>query len=66
MQNDPGRTAHPKSATMPTPCPEVTEEQRIACARAYAAGKDPGARDCMQVAAAVNLGLAQNRGGGVA
>ena len=63
MQNDPGRTAHPHSATLPAPRPEFTEEQLIAFDRAYAAAKDTGALDCMQVAAAVNLELSQNRDG---
>lgn len=63
MQNNPGRTARPKSATMPAPCPEFTEEQLIAFDRAYAAAKDTGALDRMQVAAAVNIELSQNRAG---
>ena len=59
MQN-PGRTALPKSATMPAPFPEFTEEQLIAFDRAYAAAKDTGALDRMRDVAALNVELSHN------
>lgn len=61
MQNNPGQTAHPKLAALPSPCPEFSEEQLIACDRAYAVAKDTGALDQLRVEAAVRLELSHNR-----
>lgn len=61
MQNNPGRTAHAKPASVSPPGPDLTEEQLIAFDRAYAVAKDNGALDQLQVAAAVSLELSHNR-----
>ncbi|CAN7455849.1 hypothetical protein LJR099_003072 [Variovorax paradoxus] len=61
MHNNPGRTAHSKPAAVSPPTVEFTEEQLIAFDRGYAAAKDTGALVQLQVAAAVNLDLSNNR-----
>lgn len=61
MQNNPGRTAHAKPASVSPSGPDFTQEQLIAFDRAYAVAKDNGALDQLRVAAAMSHELSHNR-----
>ncbi|WP_431106671.1 hypothetical protein [Variovorax paradoxus] len=61
MHNKPGAQPHARQSGNAATFPEFTEEQLMAFDRAYAVGKDTGALDQLQVAAAVRLELSHNR-----